>query len=322
MLISIIIPAYNVQDFIIDCIESLLLVNLEKEIIVIDDGSTDDTFSILRGYKNKHSCIKIFSQKNQGSSSARNKGVSLAKGKFLAFIDSDDYINPNNFKLLVNNAHDDDLDVMYGSGYRNKKGKMKNLRKNPDLSINKTNGIDLFEKLLKNKNYLPVVWLGIYKRDFLLFNNLLFNPDLRIGEDCDFTIRVLLNAKTCAYKNIPFYFYNIRSGTLSSTDYAKDGLKIMHISINNALSILKEYKIEDNKYIAQEVMDCYFYFCKSLAKLKTKDEFYFDMLKVVYDDEIVSILKKQKLIFKKRIYLYLIRLNFNFFCFVRSFKFL
>ena len=322
MLISIIIPAYNVQDFIIDCIESLLLVNLEKEIIVIDDGSTDDTFSILRGYKNKHSCIKIFSQKNQGSSSARNKGVSLAKGKFLAFIDSDDYINPNNFKLLVNNANDDDLDVIYGSGYRNKKGKIKNLRKNPDLSINKTNGTDLFEKLLKNKNYLPVVWLGIYKRDFLLLNNLLFNPDLRLGEDGDFTTRVLLNAKKCSYKNIPFYFYNIRSGTLSSTDYTKDGLKIMHIAINNALSILKEYKIENNKYIAKEVMDCYFHFCKSLAKLKLKDEFYFDMLKVVYDDEIVSILKKQKLIFKKRIYLYLIRLNFNFFCFVRSFKFL
>ena len=100
MLYSCIIPTFNNGDLIKKCIDSILLNKLKKEIIIIDDGSTDDTAKICKRYQKKNSSIKYIRQRNQGVSAARNKGVKIAKGDFIFFLDSDDYVS-NNFLEIV-----------------------------------------------------------------------------------------------------------------------------------------------------------------------------------------------------------------------------
>ena len=101
MLYSFIIPSFNNGNLIEKCINSILLNKLKKEIIIIDDGSTDNTPEICKRYQKKNSSIKYIRQKNQGVAAARNKGVEIAKGDFIFFLDSDDYIS-NNFLEIVN----------------------------------------------------------------------------------------------------------------------------------------------------------------------------------------------------------------------------
>ncbi|WP_141674339.1 glycosyltransferase family 2 protein, partial [Gilliamella sp. wkB108] len=113
--ISVIIPCYNVQDYITDCLDSLINQScLPKEIICIDDGSTDNTLILIQKYAITWDRIKIIQQSNQGVSKARNNGIEAAKGDYILFVDSDDIINTNlfyDFKRLLNTENN--LDFFY-----------------------------------------------------------------------------------------------------------------------------------------------------------------------------------------------------------------
>ena len=100
--VSIIVPAYNASNYIEKCIDSLLNQTLKDiEIIIVNDGSTDDTAEKLSKYEDE---IKVITQKNVGVASARNKGLSVANGEYIAYVDSDDWIDSNMFELLYNKA--------------------------------------------------------------------------------------------------------------------------------------------------------------------------------------------------------------------------
>ena len=109
LLLSIIVPAYNAEKYIKPCIESLYKQNLQEdefEIILINDGSTDNTLSIVKTFSKLHSNINIISQVNQGLSITRNNGITNAKGKYILFVDSDDVLVNNSIKMMLNIAID------------------------------------------------------------------------------------------------------------------------------------------------------------------------------------------------------------------------
>lgn len=108
MKLSIIIPAYNVEKYIKQCIDSLLLVALDKEIIIINDGSTDKTLDILSQYQHLPE-IKIINQENKGVAYSRNLGINIAKGDYISFIDSDDFIDPTNYTRFATITIDNQL---------------------------------------------------------------------------------------------------------------------------------------------------------------------------------------------------------------------
>ena len=111
--ISIIIPVYNVQDYLTSCIESIIKQDYKDyEAIFINDGSTDDSLEILKQYVKTDKRFKLISQKNSGLSSARNTGINQAKGKYITFIDSDDWISKNYVGALVYNAEKYDADIV------------------------------------------------------------------------------------------------------------------------------------------------------------------------------------------------------------------
>lgn len=122
--VSVIIPCYNSEDYLTQCLESVLTQNTlyKFEVIAINDGSTDQTEVILEKFKKKYDNLRVISQENQGFSGARNSGISIAKGKYLIFVDSDDYIEKEYIHKLINKAYEGNFDIV-SCGYYSFRGK-------------------------------------------------------------------------------------------------------------------------------------------------------------------------------------------------------
>ena len=121
--LSVIIPVYNVEQYLPKCLASVVQQTLKDiEIICVNDGSTDNCLKILEEFKSKDNRIKIINKENAGLGNARNTGLEEAKGEYISFIDSDDYIDENFFELLYNEAKEDDADVACGGIIRENDG--------------------------------------------------------------------------------------------------------------------------------------------------------------------------------------------------------
>ncbi|WP_408047619.1 glycosyltransferase family 2 protein [Tenacibaculum crassostreae] len=213
---SIIIPVYNVSDFLEECIESIITQDVDSEvyeIVLVNDGSTDNSEEVCRKLSDKCYNIKFITQKNQGQSSARNKGVSLAKGKYIYFIDSDDFLLKKSFSLIFNRIIKGDLDFI-GFEYERAKTRFKGLK--DDLKLNlKCKGSGL--NILKEYNYNNGPCWYIIKKELL--NNLKFEEN-RLCEDGLFTTELLLKVqKGEIYSNkIYGYYVNPNSTVNNSND--------------------------------------------------------------------------------------------------------
>ena len=114
--LSIIVPVYNVERYLEKCLKSLCGLNIENEIIIINDGTKDSSLEIAEKFRENHKNenIKIISQKNQGLSEARNNGLKVAKGEYISFIDSDDFVDTENYEQFINETIKDKVDIGIG----------------------------------------------------------------------------------------------------------------------------------------------------------------------------------------------------------------
>ncbi|NQU86210.1 MAG: glycosyltransferase [Mariniphaga sp.] len=213
--LSIIIPVYNTQDYVDKCIMSCLNQDLESnkfEIIIINDGSTDNSGKIIQKYAEKHSNIKSITKQNEGVSSARNKGISVAKGEYLLFVDSDDSIEQNSLNAIISETEKrkNQLMILISLIYRNNKPKV--MYNFPQELTNKTyTGIKLFQK-----GYLRGSVCGVlFKKQFILDNKLKFSEKIRNGEDSLFMSMSFLYATSISHLNIDFYKVTVREGSAS-----------------------------------------------------------------------------------------------------------
>ena len=199
--LSIIIPAYNAEQYIRSCLDSILQNSKESlsktEIIVINDGSTDNTLKILASY-NQYKNIKIHTTKNQGVSAARNLGISLAKGEWVTFIDADDTVN-SNFSKVVSLVENSRSSFIIFSNY----------------DIETTDKKILTTQTLQSSMYLSGPWSKIYNRQFLIKYKILFEKDILMGEDMLFNLEVIQNSD--AIESYKMGFYNYRQNNNSAT---------------------------------------------------------------------------------------------------------
>ena len=156
IIISIVIPVYNTEKYISRCIESIVEQGLENyELIIVDDCSIDHSYQILKDWKEKHSQIKLFqNEKNMGAGFTKNKGLNLCTGKYICFVDSDDWIKKNSLKSLLELAEETNCDAIYYGEELRKEGQICNKDDIVEnLIIKKTyaNGMQLFEKMLDDK---------------------------------------------------------------------------------------------------------------------------------------------------------------------------
>ena len=241
MTFSIIIPIYNVEKYLRQCIDSVLAENfLDCEIILVNDGSPDGCGEICDEYANKYSHIKVIHKHNGGLSDARNAGIKEAKGDYLIFLDSDDYwinINKNqknyigggilsDLQLLTN----DKIDLILHPS-------SDNIRRIPkEISFTNNDFINNFEALVKSNYYVSNAWTKIVKREIIIKNNLFF-PKGYIHEDLPYSLALARFVKTFAIYNNPFYQYRVLDDSISHNIKYKNFNDIL-VHLNKGIDFL------------------------------------------------------------------------------------
>mgnify|MGYP005769349231 FL=1 len=225
--VSIIVPIYNTSKYLNGCIKSLLHQTLEDiEIILINDGSTDESESIIKKYKDKR--IKYISKKNEGIGKTRNLGIDTATGEYLSFIDSDDYIEPNFCEVMYEKAIKDKCDIVICDYYEDHNYGLKEIR------------FPTFKdaSLKENPDILNMVNLGpcnkIYKRSLFKNKENRFVENLKY-EDAPLVVKLLLNAKKIGKIDdcLAHYVIHENSETTTRDERIFDIIKITDIMVND-----------------------------------------------------------------------------------------
>lgn len=236
---SIIIPVYNSHLYIEQCIRSLINQDIsmaDYEIICVDDGSTDDSRDILEQCKRAFNNVVVYYQKNKGVSSARNQGLRLAQGRYVWFVDADDFIAPNILKELKETAKNSSADRI----------KLESYSFEQELSFREQEKF-AEKKLTPNVAYKKVmVTRTLYKKEYLVKNNILFLEGVHYGEDGLFNYQTLIHNPLTIESNILAYFYRRHNESVT-------GIKDKTLKAKKALSgtkLVMDILVEDyNKKI-------------------------------------------------------------------------
>ena len=230
--ISVIIPIYNVENYIIQCLMSISKQKLKEiEIICVNDGSIDNSLSILQKYAENDNRIMIISQINRGLSEARNVGFKYSNGEYIYFIDGDDYLDENGLFELYNKAKENNLDIVYFDAdcfFDKTYGANKELKENLELYknyyIRKHNynkilkGTEMFLKMVKNKEYRSSACLQLIKKNYYLERGLSFYPGI-LYEDNLFSLITILFANKTSHINKPFYKRRLHTNSIINTKF-------------------------------------------------------------------------------------------------------
>ena len=222
--LSVVVPVYNVELYLKDCLDSLLAQSFKEfEIILIDDGSTDASGEICESYARKDGRIRLVHKKNGGLVSARKAGAKLAKGSYITYVDSDDKINTRMYEVLLGIAEQEKADIVVnGLVYLlpNQKKNMPNRIESGSYEGKKLE-TELLEKMIFSGEFyvpgiFPAVFTKLFKRDMLLNNQLEVDEKLTMGEDMACSYPCLLDArKVVVYNQENFYQYCYRKDSMS-----------------------------------------------------------------------------------------------------------
>jgi len=238
LLLSVIVPVYNVEKYISSCLLSILENDLdpaEYEIIVVDDGSPDKSMEIVNSLTGKYSNIKIHTQKNSGISGARNSGIRLAKGKYILFVDSDDWLKENSLKNLIQLSEKYNLEILeFGiENIKNDLSVVGEFSNSTGYSI--LNGIDYYRQV----RYVNSVFNKIYKNEFIKKAELFFIEKIYV-EDFEFNTRAFLQARLVIA--IPDLIYKYRQSPNSITR-TKDTNRQLKMIEDHILVLKETYKL-------------------------------------------------------------------------------
>lgn len=291
--ISIIIPVYNTEKFLKACINSLIKQSFKNcEFIFVDDGSTDDSCNLIRSYKKKDNRIKLIMQKNKGVSSARNIGILNSNGKYIGFVDSDDYIDSDMYEILYKEMQTEDSDVIISNFEEELNGtkniKTYNLIKNKkmDKTYIQNNILSFFIK----DDSLNTVCNKLYKKSIIDEYNIRFPKGLPLGEDGIFNMIYFSKCSSCKYIDYTGYHYREVHGSATRNLYKHDYFqreldvynfdleKLIDIPQNIDIKSLKSIKLINNIksniyiYFDKSKDKSIFYKCKYIKKIVNKKE--------------------------------------------------
>ena len=228
MKLSVIIPAYNVENYVSECLDSVLLTKKDIEVIIIDDGSKDRTLDICEGYCRKDNRVKVYTKPNGGVSSARNYGMEEASGDYIIFVDSDDVLSEE-WDALLSFLSGEDI-YFFDSEIKGQIGKSKMLRY---ISGANDESICIAGPVRK-----------AFKRSFIHDHNLRFREDLINGEDMLFNLGAVLLSES--YKIIDFQYYFYRQTIGQATRRFDDRLIDSDIIFHSYIATLfHEYKVDE-----------------------------------------------------------------------------
>ena len=293
--ITVIIPVYNVEDYIVECLDSVIRqTHAPSEILIINDGSTDGSRKICQSYAEKYPIIRLIDQDNQGVASARNKGLDLARGDYLVFVDSDDVIAKNMLSLLLKKATDTGSDIVQSGVYYlyddYRIEKYSNIEENDVVLMGKK---DFFHAMF-DRRLSSYMCSSIYRKQ--LFDDLRF-PENKIMEDTFIKPHLFLRSNKIIIIPECLYYYRQRQGSLMHTFHDRR-FDIIE-SMNNLARIIDEFDLSE--YYKDELTLWYGYHIMILVKHMAKNNHYFKynsfrnkMLQIISTNEIAEILNKLK----------------------------
>lgn len=266
--VSIIIPVYNVQEYLSECLDSVLNQTIKNtEIIVVNDGSTDKCSVILAEYKIRFPELIIINQENRGISETRNQGLNAATGEYIAFVDSDDFIEKCMFNRMYNAAKREKADVVMCSYilYNEKSQKQNDgkyiIEGNSDEGyINRTKSL---EKFLTN-DIKAYVWNKLVKRELFTEHKILF-PDFKVCEDTPVVFLLLAHSKKTFSIKEPLYYYRQREASLTKVYSIKSVADML-----KGCYIMRKYIEKDT--VHYEILKPYYkvYLAKTLWAIHNK----------------------------------------------------
>lgn len=204
--ISIIIPAYNVEKYVKKCIDSVINQTYKKlDIIIVNDGSTDNTGNILDDYAIKDNRIRIIHKENGGLPNARNRGLKYVKGDYVMFLDSDDWLEPSCCELIIKEIQNENADLVFFEYYKEFKNKSVRMQTYPhEKLLYEVNGLKEF--FLYDMRTITA-WGKIY--DAKIIKDCVFNESLRTAEDVEFNYRVYDRVTKAIYVKTALLHYRI-----------------------------------------------------------------------------------------------------------------
>lgn len=253
--ISIIVPVYQVEQYVGRCLESIIHQNLnedEYEIIVINDGTKDGSWDIVKSAVNGHNNIRLFEQHNQGLSATRNHGFDLAKGEYIWCIDSDDYIKENCLNEIYQKAKGNDLLIQttyIPTGIDTEKRTQFDAKYN----LMASEGKDLLIS-----GFLSPSQFYIYRTEWLKKNSIRFCEGL-YHEDMEFTPKALFLAHKIAFLTEPVYFFYKRPGSITTTFNPKRTKDVLLLSLKLRAFYLSHKKEKHSDYILIHACKCIIY---------------------------------------------------------------
>lgn len=246
--ISVIIPVYNVEKYLRQCVDSVLNQTYKNiEIILIDDGSTDSCPAICDAYALKDSRVKVVHKKNGGLSSARNAGIRISTGDYLMFVDSDDFWSQQNVLNELKNTMTDSCADVICFGYKEYFEQTQTYRKEmqfPD-SLNDLKDNELLQQMLASGIYISSSWCKVVSSKLVNEHNLFFNEGIT-SEDIDWSARLLVYAKKIVVYPNSFYIYRQREDSIVHT-IKYENLEMLADNIKRCIGYVKG--ISDDNFL-------------------------------------------------------------------------
>ena len=284
--LSFVVPCYNINDYVSRCINSLgnqiIKGDFEIEYILVNDGSTDNTFDLLNRFAEKDSRAKVINQNNRGVSAARNAGLNAASGKYVFFLDGDDYVTEQASQILYESCYNDSADIIITNAFIVEEGFWDN-KQNWDVIVDLANGLYSSDVFIHKIKMLPISFKA-YKRDMLIKNNVRFDEDLKVGEVYTFFLHALSCSNFVSFVDKRVMNYLVRGNSVM-----RDG------NINRDKSILSTIsKIDKYSHLFPfDITNIYSYNSAflSLVNLFTLDKY---IKQTNYNSEIADIISKIK----------------------------
>lgn len=224
MLFSIILPVYNVESYLQECVNSILKQTfVDYEIILVDDGSTDGSSELCDRLAEKHGCIRVIHKKNGGLSDARNYGTRAALGEYIVYIDSDDFLIKDNFleKLAEKAENKSDLIFYKYQKYFNATQKFEDCRYTYCSAIKGESYSDKISALVKADAFYGMAWIKAIRKEIIDKNGIEFEVGL-LGEDMEWNYHIIFNSTSISFIDEAFIAYRQREGSITSSHKLKN----------------------------------------------------------------------------------------------------
>ena len=240
-LLSVVVPVYNVGKYLAPCINSILEQTYRNiELILVDDGSTDDSGKICDSFSDNDNRVKTIHKKNGGVSSARNTGIEKASGEYIAFVDADDQLDPDMYEILIEGMNEMNAEVSactYKKEYDLSSIRLSNNDRCKYIKFEGTKQI--YESITRNENSIEgLIWNKVYRKEIVSGHK--FRTDIAIVDDAAFSWEIFKNVKIVSFISLPMYHYLIIPSSItrnSNMDKYMKALKGYELMINDARNI-------------------------------------------------------------------------------------